>query len=73
MTRSTFAIKGERVCVTHNIQRSRTGDFIHNGASGVVQDVDVENQTVTVDIDQPVSKKGVKFSRYPACLQRVYN
>lgn len=62
MTRKTFAICGDRVCVTHNII-GRRGKVIPNGAQGTVTAIDAKHCAVTVDIEKPFAMSNVRFTR----------
>lgn len=62
MTRTTFAVVGEKVTVTHNIVLSAT-TVIPNGAIGRVVSIDHEKEAVVVDITKPLEMPGVRFHR----------
>lgn len=70
MMRTTYAIVGAKVCVTHNIVLP-SSQLIPNGASGIVTEI-TESGSVVVDIEKPCPAKHVTFNKY-ACLYRTAN
>ena len=61
MQKSTFAIIGEKVCVTHNTYYRR--QLIPNGAIGVVRSINHASESVVVDIIKPKRIDSVLFKR----------